>query len=239
MRHEHELLCAEFVEHTRRMANGDVTAVEAVPGLKGVVAPAFAGWDLEITDNRQIDTWLDEFNGFVANKNLPRLSIVRLANDHTNGTRPGAPTPRAMIADNDLAVGRLVEAVSNSVYWKETAIFIVEDDAQSGPDHVDSHRSVLLVASPFAKRGFVDHTLYTTSGVLRTIELILGIPPMSQYDAAATPLVGPFNPIPDLSFSAAGMPAFPWTRRTSLRLQVPRRPSPWTFPKPIALRRSC
>jgi YVTN family beta-propeller protein len=190
----------EFVEHTRRMANGDVTAVEAVPGLKGAVAPAFAGWDLEITDNRRIDTWLEEFNGFVVNKHLPRLSIVRLANDHTNGTKPGAPTPRAMIADNDLAVGRLVEAVSNSVYWKETAIFIVEDDAQSGPDHVDSHRSVLLVASPFAKRGFVDHTLYTTSGVLRTIELILGIPPMSQYDAAATPLVGAFNSIPDLSF---------------------------------------
>jgi hypothetical protein len=105
-----------------------------------------------------------------------------------------------LIADNDLAVGRLVEAVPNIVDWKETAIFIVEDDAQSGPDDVDSHRSVLLVASPFAKRGFVDHTLYTTSGVLRTIELILEIPPMSQYDAAATPLVGAFNPIPDLSF---------------------------------------
>src|SRR5262249_56635820 len=128
----------EFVQHPRRMPNGDVPAIESVPGLKGAVAPAFAGWDLEITDNRRIDTWLDEFNGYVANKNLPRLSIVRLANDHTNGTKPGAPTPRAMIADNDLALGRLVDAISNSVYWKETAVFAVGDDAPSGSDHVDS-----------------------------------------------------------------------------------------------------
>src|SRR5262249_49927401 len=136
----------------------------------------------------------------VANKNLPRLSIVRLANDHTNGTKPGAPTPRAMVEDNDLAVGRLVDAISNSVYWKETDVFVVEDDAQSVHDHVDSHRSVLLVASSFAKRGFVDHTLYTTSGVLRTIELILGLSPMSQYDAGATPLYAAFNTAPELSY---------------------------------------
>jgi phosphoesterase family protein len=103
-----------------------------------------------------------------------------------------------MIADNDLALGRVVEAISNSVYWRDSAIFVVEDDAQSGPDHVDSHRSVLLVASPFARRGVVDHSFYTTSSVLRTIELILGIEPMSHYDAAAAPLFKAFTGTPDL-----------------------------------------
>ena len=183
----------EFVHHVKRLPNGDVTAVETVPGLSGMVAPSYAGWDLEIKDNRRVDTWLQEFNDFVKNRNLPRLSIIRLANDHTNGTKPGTPSPRAMMADNDFALGRLVEAISTSPYWKESAVFVVEDDAQSGPDHVDSHRSVLLVASPFAKHGATDHTFYTTSGVLRSIELILGLAPMSQYDAAATPLYGAFD----------------------------------------------
>jgi hypothetical protein len=104
-----------------------------------------------------------------------------------------------MVADNDFALGRLVEAIAGSVYWKDSAVFVVEDDAQAGPDHVDSHRSVLLVASPFAKRGFVDRTFYTTSGVLRTIELILGLSPMSQYDAAATPMYNAFVGTPSLT----------------------------------------
>jgi len=103
-----------------------------------------------------------------------------------------------MIADNDLALGRVVEAIANSVYWKDSAIFVVEDDAQSGPDHVDSHRSVALVASPFARRGFVDHTFYSTSGMLRSMDLILGLPPMSTYDAAATPFFNAFQGTPDL-----------------------------------------
>src|SRR5262249_924771 len=145
-------------------------------GLKGFVAPAYAGFDLDISDNKRVDVWLQEFNEYVANGRLPALSIIRLGNDHTQGARPGALTPRAMVADNDLALGRMVEAIASSVYWKQSAIFVLEDDAQSGPDHVDSHRSVLLVASPFAKRTSVDHTLYSTSSVLRTIELILGLP---------------------------------------------------------------
>jgi hypothetical protein len=102
-----------------------------------------------------------------------------------------------MVGDNDLALGRLVETISNSAYWSDSAIFVVEDDAQSGPDHVDSHRSVLLAAGPFVKRGYVDHTFYTTSGVLRTIELILGLPPMSHYDAAATSLYAAFTGSPN------------------------------------------
>ena len=189
----------EFVENRSKSASGDVVAAEAVPGLKNLVAPAFAGFDLEITDQKRVDTWQQEFTGFVQNNNLPQLSILHLGNDHTRGTHPGAPTPRAMVADNDLALGRVVEAIANSPFWKDSAIFVVEDDAQSGPDHVDSHRSVALVASPFAKRGLVDHTFYSTSGMLRSMELILGLPPMSMYDAAATPMFNAFQPTPDLS----------------------------------------
>lgn len=188
----------EFVHNVTKTAAGDVTVRESVPGLAGAISTTFAGFDLDITDNRRIDVWEAEFRACEKNNTLPQLSIIRLGDDHTQGSKAGAPTPRAMVAENDLAVGRLVEIVSNSAYWKDSAIFILEDDAQNGPDHVDSHRSVLLVASPFARRGFVDHTLYTTSGVLRTIELILGLPPMSEYDAAATPLYNAFQPTANL-----------------------------------------
>jgi hypothetical protein len=104
-----------------------------------------------------------------------------------------------MIAENDLALGRVVEAISKSRFWKESAIFIVEDDAQNGPDHVDAHRSVALVVSPYTRRKAVDSTLYTTAGLLRTMELILGLPPMSQYDAAAAPMYRAFQAAPDLA----------------------------------------
>jgi YVTN family beta-propeller protein len=199
----------EFVRTISKTASGDVVSAESVPGLRGVVAPSFAGFDLSITDNKRVDTWTQEFNAYVANGNLPQLSIIRLGNDHTNGTIPGVPTPRAMIADNDLAVGRLIETISGSVYWKDSAIFIVEDDAQNGPDHVDSHRSVLLLASPFAKRAFVDHTFYSTSSVLRTIELILGLPPMSEYDAAARPMYNAFQGASNLNAYHRLTPAVP------------------------------
>jgi len=188
----------EFVAHTRA-ADGAINAVEAVPGLRDAVAPFYAGWDLEVTDGKRIDAWQEEFRQFEADGNLPQLSIIRLPNDHTAGTRAGSPTPRAMMAENDLALGRLVETISNSVYWRDSAIFVVEDDAQSGPDHVDSHRSILLLASPFARRIAADHTFYTTSGVLRTIELLLGLPPMSQYDAAATAMYNAFTGTPNLA----------------------------------------
>jgi hypothetical protein len=187
----------EFVDNAR--VGGEVVASAAVPGLTDAVAPKFAAFDLNIQDLTRMNAWLTEFQGYVANGQLPQLSIVHLGNDHTAGGAPGMPTPRAMVGENDYAVGKLVEAVSNSVYWKDTAVFILEDDGQNGPDHVDSHRSVLLVASPYAKRATVDHTFYTTSGVLRTIELILGLDPMSQYDAAATPLYNAFQGSPNLA----------------------------------------
>jgi YVTN family beta-propeller protein len=189
----------EFVDNVKTSALGDPTARESVPGLADAVAPRFAGFDLSITDQKRTDAWAAEFAAYVGNGQLPQLSIIHLGNDHTAGTTAGMPTPRAMIADNDYALGRVVETISNSVYWKDSAIFVVEDDSQSGPDHVDSHRSVLLVASPFAKRATVDHTFNTTSGVLRTMELILGLPPMSQFDAAATPMYNAFQATPNLA----------------------------------------
>jgi YVTN family beta-propeller protein len=169
----------------------------SVPGLEGLVHPSYPPYDLDVPDNERIDVWLAEFREFERTGALPRLSIIRLGGDHTSGTRPGAPTPRAMVAENDLALGRLVEAISHSRFWRESAIFVLEDDAQNGPDHVDAHRSIALVASPFVMRRRVDSTLYTTSGMLRTMELILGIEPMSQYDAAATPMYAAFGPTPD------------------------------------------
>jgi hypothetical protein len=183
----------EFASWRRR--GGEVRA--DVPGLEGLVHPSYPPFDLGVPDQHRADIWLDEFRQFDRDGNLPRLSIIRLGNDHTNGTSPGSPTPRAMVADNDLALGRIVEAITHSRYWKESAIFVLEDDAQNGPDHVDAHRSLLLSVSPFSHRRSLDSTLYTTSGVLRTIELILGLPPMSQYDAAARPMYAAFQAAPD------------------------------------------
>jgi hypothetical protein len=166
--------------------------------LRGNTCPFFPGFDTDILDNTRVDLWLREFRAFLAKRSFPRLSIVRLGNDHTVGTKRGAKTPRAMVADNDLALGRLVEAVSTSPIWKETAIFVVEDDAQNGPDHVDSHRTLALVISPYTRRGgAVDSTLYSTTSMLRTMELILGLPPLSQHDAAATPMTNAFRDDPD------------------------------------------
>ncbi|MBK6795892.1 MAG: bifunctional YncE family protein/alkaline phosphatase family protein [Acidobacteria bacterium] len=167
--------------------------------LTGHFSPSFPSWDLTIPDNVRIDSWLTEFREFEKNGNLPQFQIVRIGGDHTQGTRVGAPTPRAHVAENDLAVGRLVEAVSHSKYWESTAIFILEDDAQNGPDHVDAHRSPAFVASAYTKRKVVDSTMYSTSGMLRTMELILGLQPMSQYDAAATPMYNSFTDKADLT----------------------------------------
>jgi DNA-binding beta-propeller fold protein YncE len=188
---------SQAAESSRGRGQGPVEA--AVPGLAGRVSPDYPPWDLSLPDNRRVDVWLKEFAELEANGKLPALSIIRLGNDHTAGTRPGYSTPTAMIAENDLALGRVVEAISKSRYWKESAVFVLEDDAQNGPDHVDAHRSVAFVASPYVRRGAVDSTLYTTSGMLRTMELILGLPPMSQYDAAAAPMYGSFQATPVLT----------------------------------------
>ena len=182
---------------TQEIKGGEVIAT--VPGLEGLVHPSYPPFDLSIPDAKRVDVWLEEFGRFEQQGGLPQLSIVRLGNDHTQGTSPGALTPRSMVAENDLALGRFVDAISHSRFWRESAIFVLEDDAQNGPDHVDAHRSILLAISPFSRRGAVDSTLYTTSAVLRTMELILGLPPMSQYDAAATPMYNAFQTTPALA----------------------------------------
>jgi sugar lactone lactonase YvrE len=166
--------------------------VATVPGLKGHVHPSYAPFDLTIPDNQRVDVWLREFRRFEKEGGLPQLNIIRLGNDHTMGTTPGALTPRSLVAENDLALGRVVEAIAASRYWADSVVLVVEDDAQNGPDHVDAHRSVLLAAGGRVRRGSVDSGMYSTAGVLRTIELILGLPPMSQYDAAAQPLFTAF-----------------------------------------------
>jgi YVTN family beta-propeller protein len=178
-------------------------------GLKGHLAPGFPAFDLNITDQRRFEAWKEEFAGFVQNRKLPSLMIVRLPNDHTAGTRLGMPTPKAMVADNDLALGRLIEAISHSPFWKDTAVFIVEDDAQNGPDHVDAHRTLCLIASPYARRGAIDSSWYSTVSLIKTIELILGLPSMSQFDAAATPMLNAFTDEPDTRPYLARIPTQP------------------------------
>jgi len=170
----------------------------SVPSLEGRVAPFYRGYDLDYSDVDRYEAWKQEFDAFDANGDLPRLQIIRLPNNHTQGTRKGKPTPRAYVAQNDLALGLIIERISKSRYWPHAAVFVLEDDAQNGPDHVDAHRSIAFVASPYAKRGVVDHTMYSTSGMLRTMELILGLGPMSQHDAAAQPMRDAFTTQPDL-----------------------------------------
>lgn len=162
----------------------------ATPNLAGHYDPHFRTFDSKYREADRVAEWTNEFNQFVANNNLPQLTILRLPNDHTSGTTPGALTPQAFVAENDLAVGQVVDTVSHSKYWGSTAIFVTEDDAQNGPDHVDAHRTEALVISPYTyhKKLFVDHTLYDTAAMVRTIELILGLYPMSQFDIAATPM---------------------------------------------------
>ena len=174
----------------------DAPAKPRVPALEGRIDPLFRGFDMTYSDLKRADRFIAELARFEREGEMPRLQIVRLPNDHTSGTSPGLPTPTSYMAENDLAFGRLVEAVSRSRFWPQTAIFVVEDDAQNGSDHIDAHRTIAYVISPYARRGAVDSTLYSTSSMLRTIELILGLDPMSQFDAAARPMFDAFQPRP-------------------------------------------
>ena len=187
------------------------SAIPAFAELREHTDPKYVPFNPDYPDQLRVDEFLSEFNGFVKargqgkEKELPQFIVMHLPNDHTGGTRPGHPTPSASVADNDLAVGRLVEAVSHSPYWDDTAIFILEDDAQDGADHVDAHRSVALVISKYAPGStthpFVDHDFHTTVSAMRTIETLLGLPPMNLNDGYA--------PVMANEFSGAGdQPAF-------------------------------
>ena len=157
--------------------------------------PYYTGWNMDVRDTTRFYQWKREFDSLLIKDAVPQFNTLRFGNDHTEGLRKNKPTPFAHVADNDLAVGMFIEYLSKSTIWKESAVFIVEDDAQNGADHVDAHRTTAYVAGGFVKRNFVDHTMYSTSSLLRTIELILGLTPMSQYDAAAEPMWRSFTSI--------------------------------------------
>jgi YVTN family beta-propeller protein len=159
-----------------------------IPVLQNHFCPYFTSWDQRVRDTVRFGQWKRDFDSLLTKNAVPQLNTLRFINDHTEGLSVGRPTPFAHAADNDLAVGLFVDYFSHSPIWNESVVFIVEDDAQNGPDHVDAHRTTAYVAGGFVKEGFVDHTMYSTSSMLRTIELILGLPPMSQYDASATPM---------------------------------------------------
>lgn len=170
-----------------------------IKSLKGHMSPHSPGFDLDIQDQVRVDAWEHDFDSLLAVGAVPQLSTIRISDDHTSGQRKDKYTPIAAVADNDLAVGRLIDHLSHSPIWKESVMFMLEDDAQNGPDHIDAHRSPVYVAGPYVKRNAVVHSMYSTSGVLRTIELILGLPPMSQYDAAALPMYECFTAKPDFT----------------------------------------
>lgn len=168
-----------------------------IKSLQGHYCVASPSFDLNIKDVTREAIWEHDFDSLLNINAVPQLNTVRISNDHTSGQHKGAYSPFAAVGDNDLAIGKFIEHLSKSKIWKESVVFILEDDAQNGPDHIDAHRSPVFVAGGYVKRGTVLHEMYSTSGVLRTIELILGLPPMSQYDAAAMPLYECFSNKPD------------------------------------------
>lgn len=170
-----------------------------IPAIADHFCPDYSSFNQDVMDTTRFQAWKRDFDRLLAKNEVPRFNSMQFPNDHTEGQRLGKKTPFAYVADNDYAIGLFIEHLSKSPIWKETAVFIVEDDAQNGPDHVDAHRTTAYVAGGFVKRGFVDHTPYSTSSMLRTIELILGLPPMSQYDAAATPMFRSFSATPNLT----------------------------------------
>ena len=214
------------------------------PELRGHFDPNFADFNVSYPDQFRADEFLREFGGFVraretgTGEQLPDFVVLRLPDDHTAGTRPGSPTPNASVADNDLAVGRVVEAVSNSPYWADTAIFILEDDAQDGADHVDAHRSIALVISKYSpgmpKQPFVDHHFYTTVNMIHTMEVLLGLPPMNNNDAYAAVMAPSFT-------GGGGQPAFKAdyrNRDNGMIYQANRRDAPGPSNQPSSTSRS-
>jgi YVTN family beta-propeller protein len=168
-----------------------------IPVLKSHYCPYFTPWNQMVKDTIRFSQWKRDFDSLLAINAVPQLNTLRFINDHTQGLSKGRPSPFAQVADNDLAVGMFVDYLSHSSIWNNSLVLIVEDDAQNGPDHVDAHRSPAYIAGGYVKKGFVDHTAYTTTSLLRTMELILGLPPMTQYDAPAMPLWRSLNNIPD------------------------------------------
>ena len=194
-------------------ADGTQVGVIRDPALAPVTNRMYRGFDLEYPDVERVKTFLADLAGFEKAGQMPRFIIMRLGNDHTSGTSAGRISPLAAMADNDYALGQLVEGVSKSRFWPQTAIFVIEDDAQNGPDHVDSHRSPAFVISPYVRRGAIDSSLYNQTSVLRTMELILGVRPMTHFDAGARPMSACLQAKPDTRPYTAVEPKYSRTER--------------------------
>jgi YVTN family beta-propeller protein len=192
-----------FADYYSNFVNGgDDVVIGCEPdmeSLRPLLVTNTVGWDLDIPDVFRAAQFVKELKDFELHGNLPNLVVLWLPNDHTSGAKPGSPTPRAQVADNDLAMGQVVDAVSHSKYWRDTCIFAVEDDPQNGWDHVSGYRTTAYVISPYTKRGAVVSTQYNQTSLLHTMELILGLPPMNQFDATATPMFDCFTNTPDLT----------------------------------------
>jgi YVTN family beta-propeller protein len=188
-----------FGEWIKNAKSADEPGTALSKNLVGHFDPLYRSFDMDYLDVKRADRFIAELARFEREGELPSFIVMRLPSDHNAGTDVGKPTPTVYMADNDLALGRVVEAISKSKFWPTTAIFVIEDDAQNGPDHVDAHRAVALVISPYTKHGFVDSSMYSTTSMLRTMELILGLEPMSQFDAAARPMYASFQEKPDLA----------------------------------------
>ncbi|GGJ61873.1 bifunctional YncE family protein/alkaline phosphatase family protein [Streptomyces brasiliensis] len=194
----------------------------ADPVLDARTDHAFQGDDLACPDSAgtftpkksncltpRVDRWLKSFRSYEAKGEMPTVQFVRFGNDHTSGTKQGQPTPKAMVADNDYALGRLVDAVSHSKFWKDTVIFVTEDDAQDGPDHVDAHRTPALAISPYTQTGKVDSTFYSMASMVRTIGLFAGIGPLTQFDDSSTPMSASFTDKPNYRTYSVIKPTYP------------------------------
>jgi len=192
-----------FMDHLLEFARGTHTinlySDPAVESLRPYLVTNTVGWDLTVPDIFRASQFIAELKRFEQTGRFPDLSIICLPNDHTSGTDPGRPTPAAQVADNDLAFGQIVEAISHSQFWKDTCIFAIEDDPQAGWDHLSGYRTTAYVVSPYTKRNTVVSTQYNHTSLLRTIELILGLPPMNQMDATATPMFDCFASSPDFT----------------------------------------
>jgi YVTN family beta-propeller protein len=201
-----------YGEYATRASTGEpMMQISGANGLVGHVSPNYLQNRVRDTENAKV--FLDEFAQDEANfdskdpeKRLPNYVVMAMQENHTHGTDPKSFTPRAMVANQDYALGQVLERLTHSRYWPQMAVFIMEDDAQDGPDHVDARRTACLVISPYVKHGVVDSAMYTTSSMVRSIELLLGMPPLSQYDAAATPFYAAFGTSPDLT-PFKGLPA--------------------------------
>jgi hypothetical protein len=158
----------------------------------------FPGYSTNIPDVIRSAIFIEQLKTYETNGSMPNLTIIQLPSDHTNGTSPKTHTPKAMVADNDFALGQIVEALTKSPFWPKMAIFVVEDDSQNGVDHVDGHRTIALTISPYSKRGSVDSTFYSHQSMLKTIEQILGLPTLSMFDLIANDMRASFQDTPDL-----------------------------------------